>query len=303
MDRVGFIGLGIMGRPMAANLLRAGVRLTVWNRSPGAADELGRLGATVASSPDEVFAMSDVVLLMLAHEAAVDEVLRRGGPGFAMVADRTVVALGTTSPAFSAGLERGVVAAGGRYVEAPVSGSRVPAERGELVGLVAGADDAAEQVVPLLHPMCRMVVRCGPVPAGLGTKLAVNLYLCTMVAGLAEAYHLAAALDLDLAAFQQALDSGPMASAVSTLKLAKLLARDFDAQAAVRDVHTNTRLVAEAARSAGAASPLLDVTRQLFRATEDSGAGALDMVAVVTALEDRDGIAATGQADPVRHGG
>ena len=94
-----------------------------------------------------------------------------------------------------------------------------------------------------------------------------------------------------------------MASAVSTLKLAKLLARDFDAQAAVRDVHTNTRLVAEAARSAGAASPLLDVTRELFRATEDSGAGALDMVAVVTALERHDGIAPTLQPDPVRHGG
>src|SRR6478672_13782175 len=151
--------------------------------------------------------------------------------------------------------------------------------------------------------MCRVVLTCGPVPAGLGTKLAVNLYLCTMVAGLAEAYHLATALGLDLTAFQQALDAGPMASAVSTLKLAKLLARDFDAQAAVRDVHTNTRLVAEAARSVGAASPLLDVTRQLFRATEDSGAGALDMAAVLAALEDRDGIADTRQADAVRHGG
>ena len=148
------------------------------------------------------------------------------------------------------------MAAGGRYVEAPVSGSRVPAERGELVGLVAGSDEAVEQVAPLLRPMCRAVVRCGPVPAGLGTKLAVNLYLCTMVAGLAEAYHLATALDLDLAAFQQVLDAGPMASAVSTLKLAKLVARDFDAQAAVRDVHTNTRLVAEAARVGRCGEPV-----------------------------------------------
>jgi 3-hydroxyisobutyrate dehydrogenase len=304
MGRVGFIGLGIMGGPMAMNLLRAGTPLSVWNRSPEAAARLGREGARVLTSPAAVFAECDVVLLMLADEAAVDAVLRRGTPELdAMVRGRTVVALGTTSPTFSAGVERDVVAAGGRYVEAPVSGSRVPAERGELVGLVAGPDEAVEQVAPLLQPMCRAVVRCGPVPAGLGTKLAVNLYLCTMVAGLAEAYHLATALDLDLAAFQQVLDAGPMASAVSTLKLAKLLARDFDAQAAVRDVHTNTRLVAEAASSAGAAIPLLDVTRELFRATEDSGAGALDMVAVVTALERRDGIAPTPQHDPVRHGG
>jgi 3-hydroxyisobutyrate dehydrogenase len=98
-------------------------------------------------------------------------------------------------------------------------------------------------------------------------------------------------MGLDLAAFRRALDLGPMASAVSTIKLAKLADRDFAAQAAVRDVHTNTRLVAEAARAVGAASPLLDVTRELFRETEESGSGALDMAAVVTALEARDGIA------------
>lgn len=304
VERVGFIGLGIMGGPMATNLLRAGVPLSVWNRSPEASLRLGRQGARVLGSPAAVFADCDVVLLMLADETAVDAVLRRGTPELdAMVAGCTVVALGTTSPTFSAGLERDIVAAGGRYVEAPVSGSRVPAERGELVGLVAGDEEAVEQVAPLLGTMCRALVRCGPVPTGLGTKLAVNLYLCTMVAGLAEAYHLATALGLDVAAFQQALDTGPMASAVSTLKLAKLVQRDFDTQAAVRDVHTNTRLVAEAARSVGAASPLLDVTRELFRATEASGAGALDMTAVVTALEQRDGIAPAPRAAPVPGGG
>ncbi|GAA2035154.1 NAD(P)-dependent oxidoreductase [Terrabacter terrae] len=294
MVRVGFIGLGIMGRPMATNLLRAGIPLAVWNRSPEALTAMAREGALVRSSPAAVFTESDVVLLMLAHEAAVDEVLGRATPEFpAMVAGRVVVACGTTSAAFSVGLERDVVAAGGRYVEAPVSGSRVPAERGELVGLLAGDDGAAELVVPLLEKTCRTVVRCGVVPAALGTKLAVNLYLCTMVAGLTEAYHLATALDLDLVAFQRAVDAGPMASAVSTLKLAKLVERDFDVQAAIRDVHLNTRLVAEAARSVGVASPLLDVTRELFRETEESGAGSLDMAAVVTALESRDGITAT----------
>jgi 3-hydroxyisobutyrate dehydrogenase len=291
MQRIGFIGLGIMGRPMATNLLRAGLPLVVWNRSPRPAAELAALGAVVCESPAAVFARSEVVLLMLANEEAVDEVLRRGTPAFdAAVADRTLVHLGTTSPQFSAALARDVERAGGRYVEAPVSGSRVPAERGELVGLVAGKDDAVEQVEPLLRHLCRAVLRCGPVPKGLGTKLAVNLYLCTMVAGLAEAHHLAAAMGLELAAFRRALDLGPMASDVSTLKLAKLADRDFEAQAAVRDVHTNTRLVAEAARAVGAVSPLLDVTRELFRETEESGAGALDMAAVVTALEARDGI-------------
>jgi len=126
------------------------------------------------------------------------------------------------------------------------------------------------------------------VPAGTGTKLAVNLYLCTMVAGLAEAYHLADRLGLDLELFRRALDSGPMASAVSCVKLAKLVAGDFEPQASVKDVHTNTRLIADAARGVGAASPLLDATRELFRATEAAGLGGLDMAAVVSALEQRD---------------
>jgi len=286
---VGFIGLGIMGRPMAANLVRAGVPLRVWNRSPAGAAALAGMGAVVEDSAAAVFAASDVVLLMLADESAVDEVLQRGSDVFTrMVRGRTVVHLGTTSPGFSTGLGRDVEAAGGDYVEAPVSGSRIPAQRGELVALTAGRPTVLDRVEPLLAPLCREVLRCGAVPAGTGTKLAVNLYLCTMVAGLAEAYHLADRLDLDLDVFRQALDSGPMASAVSTVKLAKLVARDFEAQAAVRDVHTNTRLIAEAARAVGAASPVLDATRALFCATEAAGLGALDMAAVVTALEGRD---------------
>ena len=287
--RVGFIGLGIMGRPMAANLHRAGVPLSVWNRSPEPTSDLAVMGAVVRSSPAALFDASDVVLLMLAHASAVDEVLQRGSDVFTrMVRGRTVVHLGTTSPGFSAGLGRDVEAAGGDYVEAPVSGSRIPAERGELVALAAGRPTVLDRVEPVLAPMCHEVLRCGSVPAGTGTKLAVNLYLCTMVAGLAEAYHLADRLDLDLDVFRQALDSGPMASAVSAVKLAKLVARDFEAQAAVRDVHTNTRLIAEAARAVGAASPVLDATRELFRASEAAGRGALDMAAVVTALEGRD---------------
>jgi 3-hydroxyisobutyrate dehydrogenase len=287
--RVGFIGLGIMGRPMAANLQRAGVSLSVWNRSREGATALAALGAVVRPSPTDVFQACDVVLLMLAHETAVDEVLQRGSPDFArMLSGRTLVHLGTTSPGFSASLGRDVEAAGGHYVEAPVSGSRIPAERAELVALVGGRPEVVDRVAPLLAPMCREIVRCGDVPAGTGTKLAVNLYLCTMVAGLAEAFHLADRLGLDLEVFRRALDSGPMASAVSMVKLAKLVARDFEPQAAVRDVHTNTRLIADAALAVGAHSPVLHATRELFRETEAAGLGGLDMAAVVTALERRD---------------
>src|SRR3954462_13162960 len=164
--RVGFIGLGIMGLPMSRNLLRAGQPLVVWNRSSSAAVAVASEGADVASSPAEVFARSDVVLLMLAHESAVDSVLQRGSAVFAaMVAGRTVVHLGTTSPDYSAGLARDVEAAGGDYCEAPVSGSPGPAEQGRLVALAAGREEVLDRVEPLLRPMCREVLRCGSVPA------------------------------------------------------------------------------------------------------------------------------------------
>lgn len=282
--RLGFLGLGVMGEPMARNLARAGTPLVVWNRTPGRCADLP--GAVVAASPAEVFASASTVLMMLADDVAVDTVLGRGTPAFAeLVAGHTIVHMGTTDPGWSRGLADDVAAAGGRYVEAPVSGSRIPAVNGDLVAMLAG--DAAEEVAPLLAPMCRETVLCGAVPNALLTKLAVNLYLITMVTGLAEAVHFARRHGLDLDRFAGVLDAGPMASAVSRVKAAKLLSGDFDVQASITNVLENNRLVAAAARRAGVASPLLDVCHALYGETAALGHGQEDMVAVVHAIEAR----------------
>lgn len=288
MRPVGFLGLGLMGTPMALRLARAGTPLVVWNRTPSACAPLRDAGADVATGPAEVFARADVVLLMLANTGAIDAVLRRGTPAFAgLVRDRTVVHMGTTAPEYSRGLAADVHAAGGCYVEAPVSGSRVPAEQGALVAMLAGADDAVAVVRPLLAPMCRETVPCGAVPGALLTKLAVNLYLVTMVTGLAEAFHFAHRHGLDLDVVRAVLDAGPMASDVSRVKAAKLVAGDVTAQAAAADVAYNARLIVDAARAAGVASPLVDVARTLFDETVAAGRGADDMVAVLGAIEER----------------
>ncbi|YCK41129.1 NAD(P)-dependent oxidoreductase [Actinomadura sp. ATCC 39365] len=299
MAGTGFIGLGIMGRPMALNLVRAGTPVVVWNRTAAGCEPLRAAGARVAASPDEVFAQARVVLLMLADEAAVDAVLGRGTPRFAsMVAGRIVVHMGTTSPAYSADLGAALRAAGGDYVEAPVSGSRGPAEAGRLVAMLAGEPAAVEEVRPLLAPMCAGTIACGPVPGGLLMKLAVNIFLITMVSGLAEAAHFAARHGLDLDRFAQVLDSGPMASDVSRGKVRKLLDGDFAAQAAIADVLKNNRLIAGAARASGVASPLIDVCHALFAETLALGHGTLDMVAVVRAIEARtDGRQVSAAAD------
>ncbi|MFD9981917.1 NAD(P)-dependent oxidoreductase [Streptomyces massasporeus] len=285
---VGFIGLGVMGRPMALNLARAATPLVVWNRTPERCDPLHAAGAEVAASAAEVFDRASTVFLMLADETSVDAVLGRGTPDFApRVAGHTVVHMGTTSAEYSGGLQEDIRAAGGRYVEAPVSGSRVPAERGELVGMLAGDDDAVAAVRPLLAPLCRETFGCGAVPGALLLKFSVNLFLIAVVTGLAEAFHFAERHGLDQRLFRNVLDAGPMASAVSRGKAPKLLERDFSVQAAAADVLKNNRLIAEAARKADLASPLLDVCHALYDETVRRGHGGEDMVAVLHALEAR----------------
>ncbi len=285
---VGFIGLGVMGQPMALNLARAGTPLVVWNRSPGRCEPLRAAGAQVAADPAEVFARARVVILMQADDSSTDAVLGRGTPDFeARVAQHTLVPMGTNAPDHSRGLEADVLAAGGSYVEAPVSGSRGPAEAGRLVAMLAGGTDAVARVRPLLRPMCHETVVCGRVPAALVTKLAVNLFLITMVTGLAEAFHFAERHGLDLRQFRDVLDAGPMASGVSRVKAAKLTAGDFDVQASIRDVLKNSGLIAEAARTADLASPLLDVCHALYGETSALGHARSDMAAVLRAIEAR----------------
>jgi 3-hydroxyisobutyrate dehydrogenase len=275
---LGFLGLGVMGRPMAANLVAAGHELVVWTRS-GA----GLPGARAAGGPGEVFERAEVVFLMLANAEAIDTVI---GPA---VAGRTVVHMGTTSADYSAGLGARVRGFGGRYVEAPVSGSRVPAENGQLVAMLAGEPADRDRVRPLLAPMCREVFDCGPVPRGLLMKLAVNTFLISMVTGLAEAFHFAGGVGLDPALLRDVLAAGPMASFVSTGKADKIVAGDFAVQAAARDVHYNNRLIVEAARAHGLAAPLLEVCRELYAETEALGRGEEDMASVIHAVAARSG--------------
>ncbi len=284
--RLGFVGLGVMGQPMALNLLRAGATLTVWNRTPDRCAPLAAAGARSAAGPAEVFAASDVVLLMLADQAAADAVLARGTADFARrVAGRVVVHMGTVAPTWSRALEDDVTAAGGRYVEAPVSGSRGPAVSGDLVAMLAGRD--ADEVAPILRPLCREVFRCGPVPGALLMKLAVNHFLVSMVTGLAEAFALAAQHGLDTSLLADVLEAGPMASGVSRGKARKLAAADFAVEASIADVAKNARLVVDGAGPDAGAYPVITACLGLYEAALRQGHGGLDMAAVVAASRTR----------------
>jgi 3-hydroxyisobutyrate dehydrogenase len=279
MTELGFIGLGVMGTPMALNLLRAGHELTVWNRTAEKCVPLVEAGATRAETAADVFAAAGTVFLMLIDEPATDAVLDRDGPTFAeRVKGRTVVQMGTLSAEYSKALHDDIAAAGGTYVEAPVSGSRGPAEAGQLVAMVSGGD-----ITALLEPMCAKVVDCGPVPGALLMKFAVNTFLITMATGLVEAFSFAERAGLDAGRLAEIIDAGPMSSGVSRAKTAKVVSGDFSVQAACSDVLKNNRLVLDAARAREIPLPLMDVCLGLFTDAVARGRGGDDMVGVIAA--------------------
>ncbi|WP_199041868.1 NAD(P)-dependent oxidoreductase [Glycomyces salinus] len=285
---VGFIGLGIMGRPMALNLARAGFELVAWNRTRSRSEALAAVGATVAANVPEVFSKCETVVLMLADESAVDAVLDRRGPGFrALVRDRTIIQMGTFGPEYAAALAADVARAGGSYVEAPVSGSRGPAEAGSLVAMLAGDEEAVTDVLPIVEAMCGRHFVCGAVPSALTTKLAVNVFLITMATGLAETFRFAEAGGVDPRVLRDVLDAGPMASPLSRGKAAKLVDGDFTPQAAIADVLKNSVLIDEAATARGTAVPLVSLCRELYQQAVDLGLAKADMIAVGHAIAAR----------------
>lgn len=287
--RWGFIGTGLMGEPMAANLLTAGHDVTIWNRSDAAARRLQDLGAHRAADPLQVIAGCDATIEMLASAEVSEELLRPSSRAFAAaVRGRGVVHMSTTAPSFSEHLGRCVAAGGGWYVEAPVSGSREPARQGVLVAMTAGPGDRLTAVQPALSAMCAVVLPCGVPPAATRMKLAVNLFLITLVSGLAEAWHFAQNTGLDPAVFARTIASGQMSSPIAQAKLAKLLDDDLSAQAALADVWKNSDLIVAEAQAGGIAAPLITRCHQLFRQAIDLGYAESDMIGVTKALEHLD---------------
>lgn len=284
---VGFVGLGIMGRPMARRLARSGVPLLTWTRTARADEALDTAGARAAATVAEVVSRCPITFVMLRDERVVTEMILDDPDVLAAVAPgRTLVNLGTVSPAFSTRLGHAITDHGGHYVEAPVSGSREPAELGDLVAMLAGEPEQVRRVEPLLEPMCTQTIECGPVPAASTTKLAVNVFLIASMTGLAEAFHVAEQQGVAAERLRAVLDAGQLSSPVSRAKTAKLVASDFTPQAAITDVAMNARLITDAAASAGATAPLTQLCSDLFATAVARGDGPLDMIGIVRTLAE-----------------
>jgi len=282
----GFIGTGLMGQPMAVHLARSEWPLKVWNRTPEKLDPVIAAGALPVRNVEKIFATCDAIILMLASSTALDAVLDRHGAHFReRVCGKVIINTATVHPDYSATLAADIRAAGGRFVEAPVSGSRQQAQERQLVAMLAGDPEDVAIARVLLSYMCKECFDCGLIPGALKMKLAVNLFMIVMVTGLVEAFHFAERAGIDASLFCQVLAASPMASHVSRVKAQKLATKDWAPQAALADVLKNIELVGDVTADAQAPAPLLRTCRELYAAATRLNLGALDMVAVGEALE------------------
>ena len=270
---------------MATNLAKAGYKLTVWNRSIEKSERLAKYGASIARDSDEVFSTCSIILMMLANDQVIDSILLRQSEHFKrLVKNKIIVHMGTTLPSYSAALAEDIENAAGYYLEAPVSGSRLPAEQGQLVAMIAGEKNLCAKIALLLAPITASVFECGTVPKAMQTKLAVNTYLIGLVTSLTEAVNFATHAGIDMDIFKDVLCSGPMANDVMRVKLAKLLKKDYSTQASVSDVLYNNQLITKSARLIGATTPLANTSELLYRQAAMSGYDGRDMIAVVEAF-------------------
>jgi 3-hydroxyisobutyrate dehydrogenase len=283
---VGVIGLGVMGEPIARNLMNCGFRLLLFNRSAGKAEPF-RDRATLAASAREVFQDSEVILLVVPGASEIDLVLERAdGVVRATVCDKIVVNLATVAPGYSESLAAAVAAQGGSYVEAPLSGSRKPAEAGTLVVLAAAADGGVlDRVQPLFDAIGRRTIRCGAPPDAMRMKLANNLLLITLLAGFAEAFHFARAMGVDLERFVEVVLAGPMANDIFRGKAGKLLDFDFAGEAAIRNVHKDIRLITAEAGRTGASAPVAATLAEVLAVAAENGLAEDDIIGIIQILE------------------
>jgi len=284
-NTIGFIGLGIMGQPMAANLQRQGHPLTLWNRTAARATELVAAGASLATSPREVAEQSDTIILMLTGPAAIDAVL--DGPVGLLatpIAGKCIVNMSTVEPAYSNMLAERLARHGAELVDAPVSGSRKPAEDGTLVILAGGDAARIDAVEPLLLGMGKKVIRCGDIGQGSAMKMAINLLLGTMMAGLAEAVHFGEKAGLDTATLLDTVLAGPLGCGLFQLKREMLIEHAYPPQFPFRHMSKDIGFIRNTAAANGAVTPMGDQLATLYDA-DHAALQDLDFAAVKMVLE------------------
>jgi 2-hydroxy-3-oxopropionate reductase len=285
-DRIGFIGLGIMGKPMAVNLLAAGYGLTVHSRSQGPVDEIVDAGATRASDPAEVARASDVTITMLPDTSDVEEVLL-GDAGVleGISAGALVIDMSSIDPAPTREMAAAFAARGIAMLDAPVSGGERGAIDGTLSVMVGGEPDAVTRAMPILEVLGATIVHVGPSGAGQVAKACNQLVVAATIEAVAEALLLAERSGVDPAKVRDALLGGFAGSKILDVHGQRMLDRTFDPGFRIRLHRKDARIVEDAAAATGTPIPSFAVVASQLQRALDDGDGELDHSGLYVELE------------------
>jgi 3-hydroxyisobutyrate dehydrogenase-like beta-hydroxyacid dehydrogenase len=254
--RVGLIGLGLMGSPMARNLLKAGFPLTVWNRTRERAEKLSREGAKVANSPQEAAAEADILLTMVSDPRALEQVLFGANGALAALKKGSVlVDSSTVSPALARRVAKSCAERGVDFLDAPVTGGTWGAEKGELVFMVGGKKEVLERVEPVLQALGKRFFLLGPNGSGQTVKLAMNMILALEVEALAESLELVSRAGVPGERLIEVLQSSMARAPVLDVKTPMIMKRDFTPSFPLRLMHKDMGLAMDLAKELGVELP------------------------------------------------
>jgi 3-hydroxyisobutyrate dehydrogenase-like beta-hydroxyacid dehydrogenase len=278
---IGFIGLGLMGKPMARNLLKAGFPLVVWNRTASRAEDLVRESAKLGASPAATAAQADVLITIVSDPPAVEKILwgaegalaalRRGS----VLIDSSTISPELTRRAAAACEERGV-----GYLDAPVTGGTWGAEKGELVFMVGGKSETLEKAKPVLEAMGKKIFHLGPNGAGQTVKLAMNLILALQVEALAEALALVTNAGVEGERLVEVMQASMARAAVLDVKAPLILKNEYPPSFPLRLMQKDIRLALELARQEGIALPAATASYATYSAVKDASKDDPDYAAV-----------------------
>jgi len=285
------LGLGIMGRPMAANLVKAGHEVAVWSRTAGKEVE----GARSATSPADAARGAEVVWMCVSDTQAVESILfGPEGVEQALAEGMTLVDSSTISPSATRKFADRVGARGVRYVDAPMTGSKVAAEGGTLIFMVGGEEAVIEFLKPLFAAMGKVFFRMGETGKGQATKLVMNLQIALIYEGFAEALTLATKLGVDAQSLIPLIQASMVRSGVVEYKAPFVLKRDFTPNFPLRLMHKDIRLTLEAAKEVRVKLPALETVEEIYELATEDGHENLDYAATLTLLEKWAGVEVKG---------
>jgi 3-hydroxyisobutyrate dehydrogenase-like beta-hydroxyacid dehydrogenase len=291
--RVAFVGLGIMGRPMASNLVKAGHEVSVWNRSAGKEVE----GARIASTPADAAQGAEVVWICVSDTAAVEQVLfGPSGIDQSLTEGMIIADSSTISPSATRKFAERVAQKGVQYVDSPVTGSKVGAEAGTLLFIVGGDEAVIERLKPLYAAMGKKIFRMGEIGKGQSAKIAMNLQIALIYEGFAEGLTLAAKLGVDPATLVPLINASMVKSGVVEYKAPFVLQRDFTANFPLHLMRKDIRLALEAAKESRVKLPGLETVEEIYDVAVEDGHANLDFAATLMLLEKWAGVEVKSQA-------